>query len=455
MNYLEILMDDKLSWTQHVHQLRNKVGNLFAWCAKVARRDWGLSGEVLKKMHTGAIIPMVTYGAAAWSHKTTQIHIKRKLISLQRTMLLRITRAYRTVSNDALHVLAGILPMDMEVRKKHDIYYLRTYNMIPAYLTDQFEEVEQITPAMERLNIRDIPVINTTKYVRTRKKRIYTDGSRDSHGTGAAMVYYYINKKQYHQRWRLHKNCNNYQAELLAIHRAVKWITTAKSCDTIYICSDSQSALAALEDFTSKNTTVQDIWRMLLQNNNNNQIVFSWVKAHSGNVGNERADALAKLACQQDTMVSYSKVSQQCIKYHIKLYYLSSWQLLWQSSPKGRCLHSFLPDVHQRICLSHLGIGHFVLAFLTGHGNFGRYLQEYGHLSTDLCSDCGEPEDPDHVLFDCIRLERDRYELKIVCEEENLQWPATKPSIINNARLYSILYRMIIKYNSMKNEHIV
>ncbi|CAB3251733.1 unnamed protein product [Arctia plantaginis] len=52
-----------------------------------------------------------------------------KLLQGQRLALIFLCKAYRTVSTEALPVLAGVLPVDLEVQRRAAMYYSRQQNM--------------------------------------------------------------------------------------------------------------------------------------------------------------------------------------------------------------------------------------------------------------------------------------------------------------------------------------
>lgn len=46
-----------------------------------------------------------------------------------------------------------------------------------------------------------------------------------------------------------------------------------------------------------------DLWYRLLKQMDKHDVTLKWVKGHSGNVGNERADALANAACRNKNLL--------------------------------------------------------------------------------------------------------------------------------------------------------
>ena len=62
----------------------------------------------------GAVMSKLRYGSAAWAESLTREQWK-KLESVQRRVALRVIGGYCTVSTDASLVLAGMLPLHLEL----------------------------------------------------------------------------------------------------------------------------------------------------------------------------------------------------------------------------------------------------------------------------------------------------------------------------------------------------
>jgi hypothetical protein len=66
------------------------------------------------------ILPVITYASESWSISISK-RAKNKLQQIQRTSLIFITKAYRTVSHKAHSAIAGIMPIDQAVLLYKDI----------------------------------------------------------------------------------------------------------------------------------------------------------------------------------------------------------------------------------------------------------------------------------------------------------------------------------------------
>lgn len=108
-------MQEGWKFNLHLEFLCNKVKGLCGKLVRIMRTDWGLRSRSASIIYDCVFIQLVTYAAPVWFEEVMKIHFRRKLFSLQRFMLLTMTRCCRTVSNDALQVIAGKMPLDLAI----------------------------------------------------------------------------------------------------------------------------------------------------------------------------------------------------------------------------------------------------------------------------------------------------------------------------------------------------
>jgi len=58
---------------------------------------------------------MYVYGAPVWSEALRKENYKTRLLRVQRLINIKMAKAYRTVSNEALRVLTGMMPIDIKI----------------------------------------------------------------------------------------------------------------------------------------------------------------------------------------------------------------------------------------------------------------------------------------------------------------------------------------------------
>lgn len=120
--------------------------------------------------------------------------------------------------------------------------------------------------------------------------QIYTDGSKLNGKTGYAYCIFQEDIQISTRQVQINPENSVFQAELLAIADALKWIEES-NINSAVLHTDSLSGLLALENIFTKNTLVIEIIQKLQELKAN--IKFNWVKSHIGITGNEQADKLA------------------------------------------------------------------------------------------------------------------------------------------------------------------
>lgn len=118
IKYLGVILDNKLNFIMHAKYIRSKTINFIMALRRVSRDSWGLKSGIIRVLYNAVFIPIVNYGSGIWFEEVQKTHFKRHLYAAQRSILLILTRACRTVSTAALQVIAGTLPIDLEIIKQ-------------------------------------------------------------------------------------------------------------------------------------------------------------------------------------------------------------------------------------------------------------------------------------------------------------------------------------------------
>lgn len=133
---------------------------------------------------------------------------------------------------------------------------------------------------------------------------IYTDGAcRGNPGTGGWGVYLlYKNEKKEFYGGKL--NTTNNQMELTA---AIEGLKVLKEPCKVKLYTDSKYVMDGINSWianwkknnwktaSKKDVKNKDLWIELDAETCKHEIEWIWVKGHSGNIGNEKADALANM----------------------------------------------------------------------------------------------------------------------------------------------------------------
>jgi hypothetical protein len=114
MRYLGVILDRKLDWFPHSQHLELKLLRVRNSLVRCSKATWGMSFHNLLTIYKHAILLVITYASESWCTTTTK-RARSKLLQIQRSYLTFITKAYRTVSNEALSAFAGTMPLDLAI----------------------------------------------------------------------------------------------------------------------------------------------------------------------------------------------------------------------------------------------------------------------------------------------------------------------------------------------------
>jgi hypothetical protein len=73
IKYLEITIDNKMTFREHITSTSQKCTTLIHTLAKSTKLNWGLRQEALNTIYKGAILPLMLYGAPVWSKAMERI----------------------------------------------------------------------------------------------------------------------------------------------------------------------------------------------------------------------------------------------------------------------------------------------------------------------------------------------------------------------------------------------
>lgn len=249
---------------------------------------------------------------------------------------------------------------------------------------------------------------------------IYTDGSKVK-GKGSVRVACYCEKLEINETISINKRSSVFTAECLAIREAVK-IAIDHPGNNYHIMSDSLSALTSLHnpvDSIRTNKYILESKEMYFKYINHpshnvpHHIHFTWIPAHQGIDGNEKADRLAKKATSE-AFDPYATIPYTDLE---KIYKKNSRQLTQEwSKKKGETKgkeyfrHFFVPRSKPWFYNKKLSREFIVWVnrARANHYHLASSLARIGFIDDEQCN-CGESiQDLDHVLWQCKDYEIER-----------------------------------------------
>jgi len=182
MKYLGIIIDDKFKFCAHISYTAERSAKLIHSLSKSAKLTWGLKHEALQTIYKGAILPLLLYGAPLWIDAMKFEYNRLKYIRVQRLMNLKIAKAFRKTSSEALCVLAGTTPIITRTEEEVKQYILRKGKEDHTQFIDREVELKNWThPA-------DAATIIEAKDYEDQTITVYTDGSNSENGVGSGVA---------------------------------------------------------------------------------------------------------------------------------------------------------------------------------------------------------------------------------------------------------------------------
>ena len=234
----------------------------------------------------------------------------------------------------------------------------------------------------------------------------YTDGSKTKEGVGIGISGNGIALSK-----SLGLFASIFQAEIHAIELCAKiGLTRGLNSAKIYIISDSQAAVKALESHTIESRLVWDCLAALKQLATTNRVTLMWAPGHTGTEGNEAAGGLARKGASSPFIgpEPFCGVPKGHLKAAVKRWELKEHTSCWRSIPGLRQAKRFIDPSASRtdelLVLSKPEL-RLVTGFFTGHVPLRYHLRIMGLSTTDRCRFCRtEEESAEHVLCWCAAL---------------------------------------------------
>ena len=152
VKYLGVSIGMRMSFTEHVKGVAAKGKRMFSAMSAVARSNWGLSFECLRTIYKSVFIPTIMYAIGAWGDCITKSH-DRVLLTAQKHALMRVSRAYRTVSVEALQVICGEVPLDVLAK---EMYYKYKVRKKEAFTYEAFTFDPEMKPDRAKQQLKKI-----------------------------------------------------------------------------------------------------------------------------------------------------------------------------------------------------------------------------------------------------------------------------------------------------------
>jgi ribonuclease HI len=450
--FLGVTYDRRLSFGEHVGRCREKARRRVRLLKAVGGTDWGFDRDLLSKTYKAIVRSVLEYGGAAWMPWIGKTDWKR-LEGVQAEAARTIVGATATSPTEAVLEEAGLRDLQDRAVIAATIAYERNLRADEAdprreltlkepgsrlkrscwRTTAKARWRECFGEAEEELEPFPKPLAPWRRgceriFDRGEKKEemadinramalerlgqgsydltLYTDGSVAEGGVnGGGGVVVYREREGHVEKVKTMKlaagkYASSYQAEMMAMVAALKWLVAEPGWKNARVVSDSKSGLDALASrgsWRKKDPLVQEVRGMWTRVESGRTLTFCWVPGHCGLVGNEQADVVAKEG---------SKMDQQGVSW---LYSTAKARIA--ATRRGRVFHHERSrDTYgdggvkqEREPMLERGEAVSWRRFRIGHSmELRSYTVRVTKEGESMCRRCGEEEETNlHVLLRC------------------------------------------------------
>ena len=225
--------------------------------------------------------------------------------------------------------------------------------------------------------------------------------------------------------------CSVFQSEMFAIQEASEYVFNVAECiDTsfIKIISDSQAALKAISTFKCKKELVLNTRKKIISSPI--RIILEWVKSHDSDIFNNYVDNLAKQACLLNSS-SFDRCPFSFTKSEIEKTITRAYFDNYSKKSFSYLSDKFFVQPDTVVNLYRIEFEPKLIHFLSGKGNFSKYLSTIKKKDSPLCNACGLQEGTSiHVIFSCSCVNNARMILTSNLQNHLITCPTTLDTLI-------------------------
>lgn len=415
--HLGVIIDSKLSWNPHINYIRDKVSRFIFNLLRFSKTNYGIDSKAMNTIYKGAVLPAICYAVPVWVEAIKRKSKMKKLQQLQRQVAIRYTKAYRTVSTNALNIIADFTPIELHLKSIAVIYFLKK-GVNHKILEEFFDNTVPDMTTIERpISSYDLLPYNKRIKVKTIERIGMTDiclkvcAVKQNENLGSAVIVKCDGETILQKKYKLSPKSSVFQALLTGISETLELIKRSRyESKVIIVETNSSSVIKAIQQIHSTHQLVNKIHILINEFNEKNNVYLKYCN------NMDDVESIAISAAISHNRFSYRLSPMKSIKYLVEQKVIKDWNNSWVQSLTGTHTKNFFPNIEIRKNKDHiLEMDFYVTQALTGHGNNNSYLMRFGLRDNNICNNCLTEEDtPYHKLFECLYFSESRDENLII-----------------------------------------
>ena len=400
---LGVTIDRKRDFRPHLHLVIEKTTRIYRQILAMVHRNLGMRPHILKMIYRSVVVPTITYAAAIWKHAIVFKYMWNHLRQFVRPWAQLISGSYRTASFISTTAIADIAPLELEIMYEASVSLARIHGNYK--FGDDFIDID-IPDCAD--NMVDLPPnIVANQLFACTYHHFITKIVRMRHSIGGCFaVYngtYYIVTKYY----RFPPYCSNLQADLFVILEAVKFAKEKfSSAAAITIINNNIGAIKHILKNDRKETI--NLARKIMMAMTNNNMTIHWQKVNPTDQIWHDVRKWARDAATSSLEFKFNLMPMSYVKKVERKRLLANWNKIYIEDKYGSNIKQLHPNVDDVRKFAPF-VNKWLTMSLTGHGQFGKYLEKIGRRDDANCQ-CGLSEQSVHHLkFDCPLMNEPRY----------------------------------------------
>ncbi|XP_075530120.1 uncharacterized protein LOC142563452 [Dermacentor variabilis] len=306
LKVLGVTFDRRLHFFQHADSLKEKAELLACRALTFVQMQGPLQPAALTHLYHQVMLPALTYASAVrWSAKP-DCRLSARVTTMQRTILLALSGAYRTTRTASLQVLMRVPPLSLELDRtavEFKLFALREAVEFGDLAVSPRDVLYPADPwgvhpaAIRAFSFAQLSAPEARSRSRAAGVHVYTDGSYTPHSSGAAFVVLGPRERiGAVGRFRVCAATSAYCAEVIAFAEALTYLCGHRQTGAVSLYTDCLSPLQALATPGSADPRIARIQTALGEVACLSEVRLYHVPGHCGVFGNELADFLASRA---------------------------------------------------------------------------------------------------------------------------------------------------------------